>query len=80
MLRDTSTISEEEPGIKLASFRLPADPLYLLSHMPPPVHESFTSPYRTRVVIVLVVPVGAPSLPRFNSALIIAGKRLNSGS
>ena len=27
-LRDTSTLSEEEPGIEPATFRLPADPLY----------------------------------------------------
>ena len=35
MLRDTSTLSEEDQGIKLATFRLPAKPLYLLSHMSP---------------------------------------------
>ena len=26
--------AQEEPGIELATFRLPANPLYLLSHMP----------------------------------------------
>ena len=30
-LRDTSTL---EPGIELATFQIPANPLYLLSHMP----------------------------------------------
>ena len=30
-LRDTSTLQ----GIELATFRLPANQLYLLSHMPP---------------------------------------------
>ena len=27
----------EEPGIKPVTFRLPATPLYVLSHMPPPI-------------------------------------------
>jgi hypothetical protein len=32
MLRDTSTLEvEEEPGIELATFRLPVNLLYLLS-------------------------------------------------
>ena len=34
LLRDTSTLSKEEPGIELSSFRLRANPLYLLSHIP----------------------------------------------
>ena len=33
-LRDTSTLSWEEPGIELATSRSPADPLYLLSYVP----------------------------------------------
>ena len=41
MLRDTSTLSYVEPRIKLATFRLPANPPYLLSHMPPNMHVSF---------------------------------------
>ena len=35
MLRDTWKLSSEEPGIELATFRLPADLVYLPSHMPP---------------------------------------------
>ena len=31
MLRDTLTLSEDEPGIELATFGLPANPLCLLS-------------------------------------------------
>jgi hypothetical protein len=32
LLKDTSALSEEEPGIEPTTFRLPADPLYLLSY------------------------------------------------
>ena len=32
-LRDTSTLRWEEPGVKLATFWLPVNPLYLLSNM-----------------------------------------------
>ena len=31
----SDTEEEEEPGIELATFLLPANPLYLLSDMPP---------------------------------------------
>ena len=30
----SGTPRQEEPGIKLATFQLPPNPLYLLSHMP----------------------------------------------
>ena len=38
LLRDTSTFdtARSSRGIKLETFRLTANPLYLLSHMPPP--------------------------------------------
>ena len=32
---EVSPRHSEEPGVELATFRLPANPLYLLSHMPP---------------------------------------------
>ena len=35
MLRDTSTLSYKEPGIELATFWLPANPLCLLCSMLP---------------------------------------------
>ena len=35
MLRDTSLLSLEEPGLELATVRLPANPLYLLSYCRP---------------------------------------------
>ena len=32
---DTSTLGKSEPGIELATFRVPANPLHFLSPMPP---------------------------------------------
>ena len=49
MLRDTLRFSLKEPGIELATFWLPANPLYHLNHMLPP---------RVVVVVEAVVGVG----------------------
>ena len=35
LLRDTSTLSKEEPGVEIAAFQLPVNPLYLLSYSHP---------------------------------------------
>ena len=46
LLRDTSTLGFQvsvEPGFELTSFRLPANPLDLLSHMPPNARHKMQS-------------------------------------
>ena len=61
MLRDTSPLSLEEPGIGPATFRLPVDQLSLLSHMPPPKScASTTEVYKW---------IGSTSQPVYGPAL-----------